>query len=199
MNTELQKAKKKLRKRVLGERDAQDPKLRALHSHDVVRRLLALDEYAGASTVLFFLSFRSEVLTEEAVRAALAQGRRVVVPVSDTARRELILYQIIDYDADLVTGAYGIPEPAPDRTTPVDAKDLDFVLVPGAVFDPACRRIGYGGGYYDGFFPRLRARVPRVAVAFDLQIVPKVPTEPHDLPVDAVVTQNRVLRLPTPS
>ncbi len=63
------------------------------------------------------------------------------------------------------------------------------MLVPGVAFDPYGYRIGYGGGYYDRLLPLLRRDVRRVSGAFELQVVDRVPTAPHDLTVDAIVTE----------
>jgi 5-formyltetrahydrofolate cyclo-ligase len=67
--------------------------------------------------------------------------------------------------------------------------------VPGVAFDAACRRLGYGGGYYDRLLPLLPATAPRVAGAFDVQIVDAVPAAAHDLGVDCIVTESRTLHL----
>ncbi len=73
---------------------------------------------------------------------------------------------------------------------------IDWVLVPGVAFDAAGRRLGYGGGYYDRLLPLVPPSTPRVAGAFDLQIVPRVPAAPHDLTVDAVVTESGAILIP---
>jgi 5-formyltetrahydrofolate cyclo-ligase len=86
----------------------------------------------------------------------------------------------------------GIPEPVPD-CHPVPRDAIDFVLVPGVAFDAAGRRLGYGGGYYDRLLPLLRPAAARVAGAFELQLVDRVPVSPYDLTVDAIVTESRTL------
>ena len=66
--------------------------------------------------------------------------------------------------------------------------------MPGAAFAPTAPRCGYGGGFYDAFLRRLRPGTPRIGLAFELQWSTNVPCEPHDLTLDAVVTEARVLR-----
>jgi len=73
---------------------------------------------------------------------------------------------------------------------------IDWVLVPGIGFDAEGRRVGYGGGYYDRLLPLLENGAARVAGAFDLQIVERVPAAPHDATVDAIVTERRTLEPP---
>ena len=74
----------------------------------------------------------------------------------------------------------------------VPPQDVDVVLVPGLAFDPKGQRLGYGQGFYDRLLLHMRAL--RVGLAFDFQLLAEVPSFPHDLPVDCVVTDHRVLR-----
>jgi len=70
---------------------------------------------------------------------------------------------------------------------------IEFVLVPGVAFDLAGHRLGYGGGYYDRLLPMLPPHAVRVAGAFEIQIVDRVPAAPHDVAVDAIVTESRIV------
>jgi 5-formyltetrahydrofolate cyclo-ligase len=65
---------------------------------------------------------------------------------------------------------------------------------PGVAFDRSGRRVGYGGGFYDRFLPMLGWAGPRIALAFDVQLVDELPAGGFDLPVDVIVTESRVLR-----
>ncbi len=186
--------KKALRRGVLCRRDALPSSARTEASRAIMRKFISLPEYLGSKTVMFFVSFGSEVSTMDAIRDALASGRRAAVPKADKAGRKLAISAILDPEADLAPGAYGIPEPVDGRTKPVNPSEIDLVMMPGAAFDDACNRLGYGGGYYDSFLPTLRPGVPRIAAAFEIQIVDRVPVEEHDLKVDAVVTEKRIIR-----
>jgi 5-formyltetrahydrofolate cyclo-ligase len=191
----LHEAKRELRAAVLAARDALPPRLRAAASEAITARVLALPEYAAASTVLLTLPFRSEWDTRPVVEAALAAGKRVVLPRVDTALRVLTLHRVEDLARDVAAGYCGIPEPR--VTTPVVAPDgVSFALVPGVAFDTRGRRLGYGGGYYDRLLPLLPAGVPRVGCAYDVQIVAAVPAALHDATVDVVVTPTRTLAMP---
>jgi len=120
----------------------------------------------------------------------LAAGKTVVVPRVNTLARMLELYAVADLDRDVVPGHLGIPEPRPERPqVPRDA--IEFVLVPGVAFDLAGRRLGYGGGYYDRLLPLLSPRAARVAGAFEIQLVDRVPAASHDVAVDAIITESR--------
>ena len=188
----LYEAKLALRREVLARRDALPADMRSAASAAIAGRVAALPEFAAASAVLLTLAFRSEWNTHPLVRAALAAAKTVVVPRVDRQTRMLELHSIADPDRDVVPGHLDIPEPRADRPQ-VSRDAIDFVLVPGVAFDLEGRRLGYGGGYYDRLLPLLAPRAARVAGAFDVQIVERVPAAPHDARVDAIVTESRTV------
>ena len=186
----LAAAKRALRAGVLAAREALDPAARAAGSRAIASRLAALPAFDGAVTVLATLPFGSEWDVRLLAQAALDRGKRLVLPRVDAAARVLVLHRVADLDSDVVRGFRDIPEPSPHLPT-VRPADVDCVLVPGVAFDDDGRRLGYGGGYYDRLLPQLRPGVPRIAGAFDVQIVDRVPTGDHDVAVDLVVTPTR--------
>jgi 5-formyltetrahydrofolate cyclo-ligase len=98
-----------------------------------------------------------------------------------------------DLENDLRAGTWGILEPDAARCPPATPAEIDFILVPGLVFDPDGGRVGYGAGYYDRLLGAWPVPVPPlVAAAFDLQVVPAVPVLPADHRVDVVVTESRI-------
>jgi 5-formyltetrahydrofolate cyclo-ligase len=153
---------------------------------------VATPSFAAARTVLLTLPFRSEWDTLTVVRAALAAGKRVLVPRVDPAARMLTLHAIADPARDVAPGHQGIPEPLA-RIDAVAPSEVDWVLVPGVAFDGEGRRIGYGGGYYDRLLPLVPGGAARIAGAFDLQVVERVPAGPQDATVDVVATESRAL------
>ncbi len=188
----LYAAKLALRRRVLAERDALPSVVHAGASAAIVERILARADFLSSRAVLLTLPFDSEWDTLAVVRAALAAGKTVAVPRVDIKTRMLELHAIADPKRDIVAGYREIPEPLP--TCPRISRDaVDFVLVPGVAFDREGWRLGYGGGYYDRLLPLLSPRAARVAGAFELQLVDRVPAAPHDIAVGAIVTESRVL------
>jgi len=99
-------------------------------------------------------------------------------------------------EARFIAGVWGIPQPRADLCPLVPASQLDFVLVPGVAFTRHCERLGYGGGYYDGFIRGLTRRPPLVAAAFSVQILSALPVSGRDQYVDCVVTENAEYRRP---
>jgi 5-formyltetrahydrofolate cyclo-ligase len=186
-------AKAALRRQILARRDALDPATRLDLSAAALARVAALDAFRRARVMLAYASFGSEPETRPFLGAVLASGRTLVLPRVDRAARRLALHEVRDLDTELRPGTWGIPEPVPAHCRVVVPAEIDFVLVPGVVFDPRGGRIGYGAGYYD----RLLAAWPPppppvVAAAFELQVVPAVPVFAGDRRVDLVVTESRI-------
>ena len=181
----------RVRRAALARRDALAAAVRARLSRRIARRVAALPEFRRAATVMAYAAFRSEVDTAPLIAAALAKKKRVLLPCTVVEGRTLEPREFTA-GALLVAGAYDIPEPPPDAPR-ADAADIDLVIVPGACFDEAGNRLGYGGGYYDRFLPRA-SRAATVGVAFEAQVVPAVPSAEHDVPLGAVVTERRVIR-----
>jgi 5-formyltetrahydrofolate cyclo-ligase len=191
----LRETKRALRERVLAERDRAPPAFRAAASAAIGTSLAARGDFCAAKTVLLTLSFGSEWDTLPLLLTALEQGKTVVLPRVDTATRTLELCRLTEPSRDVMPGYRGIPEPQPHCAL-IRAEAIDWVLVPGVAFDAAGRRLGYGGGYYDRLIPALRSDSARIAGAFELQMVDRVPAAPHDAPVQGIVTESRTLQTP---
>lgn len=188
----LREAKAALRQCILATRDALPPALRAAAAAAIRARLIALPSYRAADTVLLTLPFRSEWDTWALVRSALQAGKVVVLPRVEPTTRMLVLHRITDPTAKIAPGYRGIPEPAPECPR-MDAASIDWVLVPGVAFDREGGRLGYGGGFYDRLLPLLRGGIARVGGGYALQLVDTVPSAPHDMTVDTVVTDAQTL------
>lgn len=186
--------KRKLRQTIFAARDALSPEEINLKSAAITRRLYALDAYRASQTIMFFLSFRSEVNTRPVVEKSLACGKKVVVPRAVPETRTLTLSYLHHWESDLMTGFYGIPESRPEALRPAVPSAVDLLIVPGVAFDLKGNRLGYGGGYYDRFMALLRPGVPFVALCFELQIVETVPVKPWDRRVDWILTEARTIR-----
>jgi len=183
-----------LRREILAERDRISAESLKRWSQAITDRVLALPALASPSVVFVYMHFRSEVRTFELIRALLARGSTVCVPRTLSGQSRLQAVRISDPDKDVAPGYCGIPEPLPDlpARAVVAPSDIDAVIVPGSVFDPRGGRLGYGGGYYDRFLGLECPEAPRIALAFELQVVAKVPAEPHDQDMDFVVTEENL-------
>ena len=184
--------KTRIRRQVLGRRDSLAPETRKSKDFLIREKFLSLSEFRQATVIFLFASFRSEVSTSLLIEEALRLGKRVVLPSVDPSHRELRLYEIRGLN-ELSPGYMGIPEPAVPVERERDINDVSLVVLPGAAFDTGGSRLGYGGGYYDKLLSRLRRKVPLIALAYEEQLVDSLPFEPHDITVQMIVTDKRVI------
>ena len=192
----IHKKKKELRKKVQELRDAIDPEQRKILSARVADNLWSVPEFAAAKSILFFISFRSEVDTVPMIRRALNEDKITCVPCTNDGSKAMVASRILDLEADLELGNYDILEPRDECLRPVPAGDIDVVLMPGVAFDITGGRLGYGGGYYDRFLEKCSPSCALIAVAFEIQIVEHVPCADHDVHIHKVVTESRVIDCP---
>lgn len=184
---DLKRAKRALRASILEARDALPHPDRAARSRRIAERLAALPELAGVGILLAYWPFGSEVDPRPFLAGLV--GVRLALPRVTGSMIVPVAFRSGDA---LRTSPFGPSEPVLGE--PLDPATIGFVLVPGVAFDRAGGRVGYGGGYYDRFLPALAPGTPRVGAAFSLQVVEDVPVGPSDLGVDAVVTEDEVIR-----
>jgi len=182
--------KQALREAILAARRQLTPEARTLRSEQIAARVLSLDAFERSRTLAVYAPIGAEVDPSVIAAAALARGKRLAYPVLDGDARALRFAACTP--AALVAGALRCLAPPPEAD-PVAPGEIDLVLVPGIAFDRAGRRLGRGRGHYDATLAALRSDALRLGLAFELQLVPEVPQEPHDAPLDGVVTEARVL------
>jgi 5-formyltetrahydrofolate cyclo-ligase len=187
-STELKRAKRAVRARVLGRRDEIDPEERSRRGERIVRRFLSLPETEAAGTVMAFWAFGSEVPTDALISRLVERGVTVALPRIVGDHLEPRTWR----PGEPVTQThFGAREPQGGRV--VQPREIDVVAVPGVAFDRAGGRVGYGGGFYDRFLPSTRAL--RAAIAFDAQLEEEpLPGAGFDLPVDVIVTESGTIR-----
>lgn len=157
-------------------------------SQAVTTRLLSLPALLGARTVAVYAATAGEVDLDAYAAELRRRGARTLLP--RVRGDHLDLVAVRDH-LGLGPGHRGVREPV---GAGVDVAALDAIVVPGVAFDPRGHRLGHGGGHYDRLLQRLRPGTVRVGVAFACQIVPMVPVEAHDEPVDVVVTEHAAYR-----
>ena len=184
---------KELRQATLAARDALPAAERRAKSAAIAERLLARPEIKDSEHILLYVSFRSEVETIDLLHTLLAMGKKVSLPFTHVKDKYLDAVPITDPAKQLTPGYCDIPEPSVEaRKTITPPEAIEAIIMPGSVFDLRGGRFGYGGGFYD----RYVASAPkawRIGLAFEVQIVPEAPVQPHDELLDLVITESRVI------
>jgi 5-formyltetrahydrofolate cyclo-ligase len=186
-------AKVDLRRRLSEARGALSPADRAARSARIAQACSSLPGFATASILCAYVNFREEVETGALIDALLAAGRRVAVPVHLHGAPRPLNFAEIRSRAELVPNHFGIPQPPEGAARFLPTEAIPFFLVPGLAFDTRGGRLGYGLGFYDRAFAVADPAALKVGLAFEAQILERVPTGPHDVPMDFVVTEDRVI------
>jgi 5-formyltetrahydrofolate cyclo-ligase len=165
---------------------------RVLKSKQICQQIIASDTYRQASVVMAFLSLPHEVDTTPVILNAWQQGKTVVVPKVSWEQRHMIPVELTSLETGLTTEKMGLRTPANGIPVPFD--EIDLVVTPGLGFDRQGNRLGRGGAFYDKFFSNHKITAARWGVAFREQLCDAIPHEANDVPIDAVVTENEIIR-----
>ena len=170
--------KKCLRQQALRARSALTPTERQEKSRRICEKLEVLLASIAPACILSYLA------TPEEVNLDSLSGYPIAFPVVRQAGQMEAYFPQKEWTID----RYGIRTPGADAIL-VPPEEISLVLVPCVAFDAQCNRLGHGGGYYDRYLPRCKnARF--LGVAFSVQELPAVPTQPHDFPLHGVLTEN---------
>lgn len=182
--------KASLRAERLALRDAMSPEQRHAASRAMAAHGAGLDFHRG-TVVSGFWPIRSEADMRPLMDRLRTRGARICLPV--VFDRETIVFRELVAGGALVQTGFGTTGPGPDAAV----LDPDVLLVPLSAFDARGHRIGYGAGHYDRAISRLqqKGRHPTlIGIAFACQEVASVPAEPHDVALDAVLTEHGLRR-----
>ncbi len=182
--------KRMLRGAVLAKRETLSPALARAWGQGIQRRALTLPAYAAARAVALYSPLGNEVETSGIFRDALEARKRLYYPKVTEGVPGVFRVRA---GTDLVPGRFGILEPEGDERLPRFGGGALAVFIPGVAFDIRGNRIGRGGGWYDRWLEGLDVCVPRIALAYEFQLLEEVPVERGDLPVHTIVTENRVI------
>ena len=184
----MRQGKAELRAEALARRDALSPAFRATASQGMADHARPLFAALGpGQTVAGFFPMRSEIDPRPLMQALVAQGVRLALP---TVTQDGLVFRQWEYGAPLAKRRFGLSEPLPSAP----ALAPDAFIVPLAAFDRRGHRIGYGAGYYDRALAAHPAAL-RVGVAFAVQEIAAIPDAPHDQTLDAVATEEGLVRI----
>lgn len=177
--------KKSIRKELLEKRDLLKKQEVIEKSREIKEKVSLMPEFINAKTIAFYVSFNKEVFTHSMIKELLGE-KRILAP--KVTRRKIDFYEINNFN-ELKPGKFNILEPV--NLNKVSYDKIDLVIVPGVAFDKKGHRIGYGYGMYDRLLKRIECK--KIGLAFDLQIVTKIPKERFDVAVDKIITEKEVI------
>ena len=183
--------KTELRKRLQAERAKLRAEQVAWSSEQVSRHILACDAYRKAQCIMGYLAFGKELSVDAVLRAALAEGKQVLVPLvtSATEMVPVVLRNMEDFELDRY-GIRSVREPA----ELCEAQAIDLVLVPGVAFDREGGRLGMGAGYYDRFLPKAQSAV-LMGIAYDALVQDELPKDEYDVCMQLLASESGITTL----
>ena len=187
MSTPAPEEKKALRRAMLDRQRALSESERAAMAASLTKALLQFPAYPKARKIMAYLSLPGEADLDDFLRAALAEGKEIYVPVC-LPDFQMEAGRLSDME-HFAKGPHGLRDLPPGYES-ARPEDLDLLLVPAVAVDISGHRLGRGAGYYDRFLSRV-SQEKRVAVVWDFQLTEAVPAEAHDLSVGAVITEKR--------
>ena len=180
-----------LRKKMRARRKSLTDFERETFSNEIVKKFVAQEVYQNAKIIMAYVSMAEEVQLQKIFIDAFTRKKILAVPLI-IGKGEMQAVEVPNFDA-LEIGEFGILTVRKDLRKFIDAEKLNCIIVPGAAFDLNFNRLGLGGGFYDKFLTRA-VNAKKIALAYDFQIVEKVPTEPHDFKVDMIISEKRILK-----
>jgi len=178
-----------LRDRLLQQRQSLSPEACLELSLRAQQRLCDTPEFSTAQTLALYSPIRNEVFTERLFAAAAEIDIRVAYP---RMRGEQLEFILVEELSALVPGRMGVLEPSSGRV--VDPEAIDLMVLPGVGFDRGGHRLGYGRGFYDRLLGGLERRPHLAGLGFEIQVVDRLPRDPHDVRLDLLVTEMHVWR-----
>jgi 5-formyltetrahydrofolate cyclo-ligase len=184
MSEIVSEAKQALRVKVLANRSKELASETEVHFAESLLNLVAQQDL---KRIACYLSFGSEPVTDSFIKSAKANGIEIACP-RVTQDGQMVMAAL---EEEAMPSKLGFREPNGEI---VQAKDLDLIIVPALAIDYQGQRLGRGAGYFDRYLQNYSG--PKVALVYDAEFLPEVPSLSHDAPVTRVITQTRTINIP---
>ncbi|HEX9025321.1 MAG TPA: 5-formyltetrahydrofolate cyclo-ligase [Clostridium sp.] len=187
--------KEKLRKEILTKRKNIDIVEKEKMDKKILDEFYENKYYREAKNIFIYISYDSEINTRGIINKALKDNKKIYVPRTEFKTRFMDAVEITSLD-NLIESKYGILEPSVEEPH-IEPNELDLIVVPGVAFDRNGGRMGYGAGFYDRYFKRISKdgikKIAKLALAYDFQILEKVPMNEQDVPVNYIITEKEFI------
>ena len=182
IKSKLRKEAREKRKQILN---------REISDELIAEKLLSLDEYKDAKTILIYASLDEEIKTDDIISRAHSDDKRVAVPYCYDESGNMGFYLISSVD-ELETGSFNVREPDKNQCEKLENFSDSIIIVPGMMFDKSGFRLGYGKGYYDRFLAKYNQI--SIGLCYDEMLVSSLPRGKFDKNVDIIITQSEIIR-----
>lgn len=187
--------KKILRKEILEKRNNIDLVKKEEMDKNILNQFYESKYYKEAEKIFIYISYDSEINTKVIINKALKDKKKIYVPRTEFKTRHMDAVEIKSLE-NLIESKYGILEPLIVEPH-IDPSELDLIVVPGVAFDRNGGRMGYGAGFYDRYFKKINKeninKIVKLALAYEIQMLDKVPMNAQDVPVDFIITENEFI------
>lgn len=186
-------AKSDIRKTILDKRNSISPLDIVNNSRIISNSVISTKEYQSSFSVGIYYSIGSEVKTFDIIKHSLENKKEIALPrVIDSTKIQFFKIMEDKFEKIKFTkGKYGIFENSMS-TTIIDK--IDLLIIPGIAFDLKGYRIGYGKGYYDRFLSLGKSKCI-MGLSYESQIINEIPNNEHDIPVDIIITEKKIIRI----
>lgn len=184
----LLEKKKYLRKIFFGLRLTLDDDDVRKKGSKISQMVLGLDVINNAKSVLVYFSINKEVETKGIIEGLIEAGKEIFVPVF--LKKDYVISRFASW-SDLEPGPFEILQPR--KIEAANINQINVALVPGIVFSTKGYRLGYGKGVYDRLLSK--SSTARIGIAYDFQIKDEIPIDVHDIKMDLIVSEKRILKI----
>lgn len=151
------------------------------------RMFIESDFYKNAKCIMLYKRLGNETDTNEIIKRAFSDNKRLVFPVTDQKSGKITPYYA-DSSTEFKSGGFSVSEPKDSEIA--NPSDIDVVLVPGIAFDKSGARVGFGKGCYDMFLAKTNAI--KIGFCYDFQLCDKIPADSHDITMDYIITESGI-------
>jgi 5-formyltetrahydrofolate cyclo-ligase len=185
--------KSEIRKNILFKRNSLSEYEIINNSKIISDRFISTNEYKNSKSIGAYYPTGSEVKTFDIIKHSIERNKEVGLPrVIDSTKIEFFKIMEESFEKIKFTkGKYGIFE---NSTSTTNMEKMDLLIIPGIAFDLQGNRLGYGKGYYDRFLS-LRKVKYIIALAYETQLVNEIPNNEHDIPVEIIITEKRIINI----
>ena len=183
----LNEHKKQLRNELKKRRSALSVIERTKMSHQIIDFLYKIDEFTQAKTIFCYISYSSEVDTNVIIDRSIDKNLKLAVP-KVVGKNEMHAISLSNRD-ELEPDVMGILTPQSNKQA---SPPFDLAITPGLAFTEKGARLGYGHGYYDRWFANNNVKT-KIGIAYEVQIVEELPIDVTDIPLDILVTEERII------